>query len=282
MGTCIDRLREVFAREGIAYELVPHPHAATSQEASAAVGISGYRFAKSVVVMIDERPHLCVLRAADRIDTKSLSSQLATRQVRIAFEYETHPLFPGCESGSLPAVPFNGEMPVYMDGRLAAEPVITFEAGSSTEAVRMAMADYRRLVRPSVLGFADQPRRQRRRVTRSIMWRRRAMQAGPFVAAISAVALGPRVMGQRNAPVRSFALGVLAGAATSTLADARVGGRRRALLRDKPARWLRQSVRQVRNRSRYMRGRIQGLWHRTGGAAPQAMGGQSREGPRAI
>src|SRR5688572_13201152 len=98
MDTCLDSLRERLDTNGISYEVIGHPRAETSQEASAATGISGYEFAKSVVVMIDEHPHLFVLRAADRIDTKSLRSQMKDRRIRIPTEYETYPLFPGCES----------------------------------------------------------------------------------------------------------------------------------------------------------------------------------------
>lgn len=271
METCLDLLRQRFERDGVAFEVIRHPHAETSQEASAAAGISGYAFAKPVVVVVDDQPQLFVLRAADRIDMKSLRSQLRPRLVRIANEYETHPLFPGCESGGIPAIPLQEDMPVYIDRWLAQEPTITFEAGSSTEAVRMQMADYLRLVRPRTMSFAEEPVRRRRPITRTTVWRRRAMQAAPFVAALSAMVLGPRVIGRRRAAIRTFALGIIAGAATSSLTEPRSGGRRRALLRDKSGRWLRQSLTRLERRGRYSGGRLRGLRHRAGISGPDLL-----------
>lgn len=260
MDSCLDQLRQQFQAQGVEYEVIGQPRAATTQEASAAAGISGYSFAKPVVLMVDERPRLFVLRAADRVDTQSLRRQLAPSTVRIADEYETHPLFPGCESGGIPAVPLRGEMPVYIDGRLAPHDSIIFEAGSSTEAVRMRMADYQRLVQPQVLDFADEPQRRRRRVTRTMRWRERGIRATPFVAAIAAMAMGAR-MRRGSLPMQALALGLVAGATTSALTEPRAGGRRRALVRDKPRRWARRSAERLDQQTRYMGGHLRGLWH---------------------
>ena len=115
MDTCLNQIRDLLELHGVAHEVITHPHAETTQEASAAAGISGYEFAKSVLLMVDEQPHLFVLPAADRIDMEALRRQMRPHDVRIAEEPEMLPLFPGSQSGSIPAVPLTNDLPVHID-----------------------------------------------------------------------------------------------------------------------------------------------------------------------
>jgi Ala-tRNA(Pro) deacylase len=60
---------------------------------------------------------------------------------------------PGCETGAMP--PFGNlyGLPVYVDQTLTRDEEIDFNAGSHTELLQLAYADFERLVKPQVTSF---------------------------------------------------------------------------------------------------------------------------------
>ncbi|MGH8513426.1 MAG: aminoacyl-tRNA deacylase, partial [Gammaproteobacteria bacterium] len=71
--------------------------------------------------------------------------------VELASEKDFQDKFPGCELGAMP--PFGNlyAMDVYVSRRLTEDRYIAFSAGSHTELIKLAYADYERLVRPMVI-----------------------------------------------------------------------------------------------------------------------------------
>ena len=63
-------------------------------------------------------------------------------------------MFPDCELGAEP--PFGNlyDLPTVMDKTMEQDDHILFQAGSHEKAIRMSMADYRKLVAPKVLEFS--------------------------------------------------------------------------------------------------------------------------------
>jgi Ala-tRNA(Pro) deacylase len=74
--------------------------------------------------------------------------------VELAPEMEFKNKFPDCETGAMP--PFGNlyEMPVFADAALAKDEEIAFNAGSHRELVRLAWADFEKLVHPVVVPLA--------------------------------------------------------------------------------------------------------------------------------
>ena len=73
-------------------------------------------------------------------------------EVELASENEFKGRFPDCEVGAMP--PFGNlfEMRTLVQESLTEDEEIAFSAGSHTELIRMAYADFAELVRPEVLG----------------------------------------------------------------------------------------------------------------------------------
>jgi Ala-tRNA(Pro) deacylase len=65
--------------------------------------------------------------------------------------------FPDCEVGAMP--PFGNlyGVPVCVDETLANDETIVFRAGTHTDTMSVAYADFERLVEPTVADFADPP-----------------------------------------------------------------------------------------------------------------------------
>jgi len=73
---------------------------------------------------------------------------------RLPPETELARLFPDCELGAMP--PFGNlyGMPVYLDSGLAAEEMITFNAGTHRDVVHMRTSEFRKLVQPTLISLA--------------------------------------------------------------------------------------------------------------------------------
>jgi Ala-tRNA(Pro) deacylase len=131
-----------------------HRRAVTAQELAAAVHVSGYRVAKSVLVSVDGQPVIAVLPAADLVDTDQLAAALGAKQVRLMREPEFAHLFGSCEVGAEPPFGTLFGIPVVVDRSLARSVPLIFRAGSHEEALEMRYEDFARLETPRLAEFA--------------------------------------------------------------------------------------------------------------------------------
>jgi Ala-tRNA(Pro) deacylase len=131
-----------------------HPAAFTAQEVAAAVHVSGHLLAKVVILKADGGFVMAVLPAPLRVDLERFRAVGGFKAAELAREQEFEPLFPGCERGAMP--PFGGlyKLPVFVDEALAGRERLVFNAGTHTETIEMAYADFDRLTKPRVGSFA--------------------------------------------------------------------------------------------------------------------------------
>jgi Ala-tRNA(Pro) deacylase len=146
-------LQDYLDEMGIAYRLSEHATAYTSQDLAASEHISGNQVAKPVAVMIDGKPYLCVLPATHRIDLRQLRDQMHAQNVSLLDEGKMRELFPDAELGAEPPIGQLYGVPTLLDQSLLADPQITFQAGTHTQAVTMSMTDFQRAAQPEVGSF---------------------------------------------------------------------------------------------------------------------------------
>jgi Ala-tRNA(Pro) deacylase len=149
----VEALREFLDRNRIKYVVISHSPAHTAQEIAASAHIPGREMAKTVIVKIDGRLAMAVLPASELIDLDLLADAAFAQRLELAEEEEFEDRFPDCQLGAMP--PFGNlyGMDVYVAESLAEDDEIAFNGGSFTELVRMAYADYARLVKPRILRF---------------------------------------------------------------------------------------------------------------------------------
>jgi len=145
---------ELLDKSGVKYEVTEHPPAFTAQQVAAAEHEPGQYVVKPVIVKADGEYVMCVLSACYKIDLKALKSQIGAESVELAEEKEIGKIFGDCELGAEP--PFGNlyDLPTIMDKSLEEDDHITFQGGTHDRAIRMSMADYRKLVEPKVLEFS--------------------------------------------------------------------------------------------------------------------------------
>ena len=150
-------LREFLDRAHVKYVSIRHSAAYTAQEIAATAHVPGKELAKTVVVKLDEQLALAVLPASFKIDMTMLQEATGAERVELASEREFRERFPECETGAMP--PFGNlyGMPTFVAESLAEDEEIAFNAGSHTELIRLAYADFDRLVAPKTLRFAAIP-----------------------------------------------------------------------------------------------------------------------------
>lgn len=148
-----NKLIEFLNQNHVKYEVLHHPARFTAQELAQVEGVKGRAHAKVVMVKRNGAHYMTVLPSDRRIDMDRLESTTGPGS-EIENEPEFTPLFPDCETGTMP--PFGNlyGLPTYVDQSLADSDMIVFEAGTHTDAVRMRYSDYEKLVHPTVAEFA--------------------------------------------------------------------------------------------------------------------------------
>jgi Ala-tRNA(Pro) deacylase len=148
------RVMEFLDKQGVSYEVTEHKPAFTAQHMAAEEHEPGRYVAKPVVVEADGKNIMCVLSACYKIDLRKLKSQLGAKSVELVGEDQMAKLLPDCDLGAEP--PFGNlyDMATIIDKAMEQDDHIIFQAGSHEKAIRMSMADYKKLVAPNVLEFS--------------------------------------------------------------------------------------------------------------------------------
>lgn len=149
------RVKTYLEEEGVAYEHSEHPPAFTAQEVAAAEHVPGKELAKTVMLTDGEAFVMAVLPATRRIALDDFREVAGLPDLRLAEEDEFAGLFPNVETGAM--APFGNlyDVPVFVDQALREDESITFNAGTHTDTIRMAYADFERLVGPVVAEFSE-------------------------------------------------------------------------------------------------------------------------------
>jgi Ala-tRNA(Pro) deacylase len=150
----LPKLKEFLDSQNVQYVVISHSVAYTAAEIAALTHIPGRELAKTVMVKVDGELAMAVVSAPQRVDLEVLKAATGAPSVTLAGESEFKKRFPDCEVGAMP--PFGNlyGMTVYAEHDLSKDKEIAFNAGSHRELVRMAWADYERLVEPKLLPVA--------------------------------------------------------------------------------------------------------------------------------
>ena len=138
----------------VKYVTIRHSIAYTAQQIAASAHVPGNEMAKTVMVKLDDRVAMAVLRGTDKVDIDLLRGAAGAKKAVLATEVQFQGMFPGVELGAMP--PFGNlyDMPVYVDEALTRDERIAFNAGTHSELIRLDYADFERLVQPTVANFS--------------------------------------------------------------------------------------------------------------------------------
>jgi Ala-tRNA(Pro) deacylase len=148
------KLTHTLDTKAIGYEVIHHVPDYSALETAHDTHTPGSEFAKAVVVDTPGGPVLALVPAPQRVDLRRFAQIVNAHRVGLAPEKKLEALFPDCQLGAEPPFGHLYGLPVYLDESLAGEEYITFNAGSHDEAIRMRLADFERMERPTHAAFA--------------------------------------------------------------------------------------------------------------------------------
>jgi len=149
------KLKEFLDANHVKYEVQSHPEAFTAQAVAESEHISGREVAKAVMLRSGQRYLMMVVAAPYRVNLQRARHESGNPDLHLASEEEFAKLFPQCEAGAMP--PFGNlyDIPVWVDEGLTKQSHIVFNAGNHRQTVRMAYADFARLVQPKVVAVGE-------------------------------------------------------------------------------------------------------------------------------
>ena len=122
---------------GVEYDVLSHPHTATSGQSAQASHVPGTRLAKSVILEDDLGYLMVVVPASCQVDLGELHRQM-NRNLGLATESELGQLFRDCEIGALPALGPAYGIETVVDDLIAEQPDIYFEAGDHEQLIHVS------------------------------------------------------------------------------------------------------------------------------------------------
>lgn len=132
-----ETLTRCLRAQDIPYDLLHHPHTATSMEAAQAAHIPGDQIAKTVVLGDERGFVMAVLPATHRIDLGELHRRF-NRRLGLATESELGNLFGDCEVGAVPPIGAAYGIPTIVDDSLAEQGEVYFDAGDHEQLVHVS------------------------------------------------------------------------------------------------------------------------------------------------
>ena len=145
----LSKLKEFLEQNKVEYTHTVHPLAYTAREVATVEHVPAREVAKTVVFLSEQGYGMAVLPADSVVDLEQLRLDLGLNRLRLATEGELGELFPPCELGAMPPTGNLWGLPVYVDSRMGAEDMITFNAGTHRDVIHMHFRDFERLVNPA-------------------------------------------------------------------------------------------------------------------------------------
>ncbi len=130
-------LEQYLARNGIAYDVLPHAPTMSSLRTAEASHVSANELAKAVVLKKDKGYLLAVLPASQHLEWEALGKWF-NQNLALATEDEIAWLFPDCTPGAVPPIGEAYGIETVVDDSIAEQSDIYFEGGDHVTLVHMA------------------------------------------------------------------------------------------------------------------------------------------------
>ncbi len=141
----------------VEYRVMEHSLAYSAHEVAVSTLVPERELAKAILVSVDGRFWMTVLRTDHRVNTQMIKRAFGAKQVHLAHEEDLKSLFPDCQIGAMPPLGNLYGLPVMVDESLAEDEEIVFNACTHTRVIRMKFKDFKGLVKPVILQFAESP-----------------------------------------------------------------------------------------------------------------------------
>ena len=153
-ASVFDQVVNLLKEHGIAFQVLRHEPAHTSEEAARIRGTPLDSGAKALICKGDDRFVMFVVPADRKLDSHAVRRAKGWRKLRFATREEVLELT-GLAPGSIPPFGSLFGLPTHCDARLGDNDVINFNAGDHSISVSMRYADYLLAEKPELGTFAE-------------------------------------------------------------------------------------------------------------------------------
>ncbi len=148
-------LYQLLESNQVPFEEIEHPEAMSSERIAELEHVSGYRFAKPVILAMNEKDLLMAVAPSNyRVYPNKLGAWLGADRIRLATEDEFEWHFPDCELGAMPPFGHLYALPCYVDSSLTYGEYLFFNAGSHRTSIQMKMRYYLAVSGATIASFA--------------------------------------------------------------------------------------------------------------------------------
>lgn len=123
--------------QSVDYQLVQHPHSATSRESAHAAHVREDQVAKAILLQDDQGYVMAVIPASSSLDMRAVHDETGRNHLEMVPEEQLGRVFPDCELGALPPLGQAYGVTTLLDSSLRHCDTIYFEAGDHEELVEM-------------------------------------------------------------------------------------------------------------------------------------------------
>ena len=148
-------IKDFLKQQRVPFDVLPHPRTETAVGTASALDVPEQNFAKTVVLIVDDRPVIAVVQAPDHVNPVEVKNSLGAGVAELASEDALEKYFPDCETGAVPPFGSHYGMPTVVDSHLAEDEYIVFDGNTHEEAISMRFKDYQMIERPHQAEIRD-------------------------------------------------------------------------------------------------------------------------------
>jgi Ala-tRNA(Pro) deacylase len=145
-----DKLRKFLEERNIYYGQQSHPKRFSAEATAMAAEIPVENMVKTVVVKIDGKLAMAVVKAGEKVDLGKLKKLTEATSVQLASEADFEDCFDDCELGAMPPFGKLYAIQEFVDVNLGNRDFISFNAGTHTDLIQMPYKVFELLAEPVV------------------------------------------------------------------------------------------------------------------------------------
>lgn len=150
-----ESVRRYLENADVIYRVCEHPLAVGAAHLAEALGVSGHRVVKSLLVRAGGDRLLAAVPASARLDLRAISALLGA-PAELAPEEEQASIFDGCELGAEPPFGKLWQLPLVVDVTLARPGPLYLRGGTHEVAIAMEYVEFADLEDPLVAAISDE------------------------------------------------------------------------------------------------------------------------------
>lgn len=142
----INRMTSYLHEHQVPFDVIAHPHTATSRQAAIAAGVDAHRLAKAVLLTSPDHYLAAIIPADEQVRLGKLSQDYGA-PLSLATEQAVRAVFGDCDPGAAPGLPVAWRVEMVWEDDLLGQPDLYLEAGDHEHLIHVETKYLRDILR---------------------------------------------------------------------------------------------------------------------------------------